>query len=49
VSQHAVVTDVLPRWLMLAAGGAVLLWLSISYEAQRRRRAAARRHLVAMR
>lgn len=49
LSQHAVVTEVLPRWVLLAAGGAVLLWLSISYEAQRRRLAAARRSLVAMR
>ena len=49
LTQHAVVTEVLPRWLLLAAGGAVLLWLSISYEAQSRRLAVARRRLVAMR
>jgi hypothetical protein len=49
LTQHAVVTDTLPRWLLLASGGAVLLWLSISYEAQRRRLAVARRRLVAMR
>lgn len=49
LTQHDVVSDVLPRWLLLAAGGVLLLWLSVSYERQRLRLAAARRHLAAMR
>lgn len=49
LTQHAVVTDLLPRWLLLAVGGGLLLWLSISYEQQRQRVDSARRHLVAMR
>ena len=49
LTQHAVVTEVVPRWMLLAAGGALLLWLSVSYEAQRRRLVLARRRLVAMR
>ena len=49
LTQHAVVTQALPRWVLLAAAGVLLLWLSISYEAQRRRLTVARRRLVAMR
>lgn len=49
LTQYGVVIDVLPRWLLLALGGALLLWLSISYERQVERLTAARRHLVAMR
>jgi hypothetical protein len=49
LTQHGVVIDVLPRWLLLALAGALLLWLSISYERQVERLTAARRHLVAMR
>lgn len=47
-TQHEVVTDV-PRWVLLASGDVLLLWLSISYERQRLRLSAARRHLAAMR
>jgi hypothetical protein len=49
LTQYGVVIDVLPRWLLLALGGALLLWLSISYERQVERLTVARRHLIAMR
>jgi hypothetical protein len=49
LTQHEVVTGVVPRWALLASGGALLLWLSISYERQLLRLSAARRHLAAMR
>ncbi|MBW3606382.1 MAG: hypothetical protein KY460_16045 [Actinobacteria bacterium] len=49
LTQHDVVTDLLPRWLLLAAGGCLLLWLSISYEHQLQRMTSARRRLLAMR
>lgn len=49
LTQHEVVTDVVPRWVLLAVVGSLLLWLSISYERQRVRLSAARRHLAAMR
>jgi hypothetical protein len=49
LAQHDVVTGLLPRWLLLAAGGALLLWLSISYERQLLRLAAVRRDLTDMR
>jgi hypothetical protein len=49
LTQHDVVTDVVPRWLLLAAGGTLLLWLSMSYERQLRRVAALRRGLAALR
>jgi hypothetical protein len=49
LTQHAIVTQAVPRWVLLAAAGVVLLWLSISYEAQRLRLAVAHRRLIAMR
>ncbi len=49
LSQHDVITDLLPRWVLLAAAGTLLLWLSISYERQRERVAAATRRLATMR
>ena len=49
LTQHDEVTGVLPRWLLLAGGGALLLWLSISYERQLRRLTAVREGLAAMR
>jgi hypothetical protein len=49
LTQYGAVLDVLPRWLLLALGGALLLWLSISYERQVERVTAARRQVVAMR
>lgn len=49
LTQHHVVTGILPRWVLLAIGGGLLLWLSISYEEQRRRLVGARRRLDAMR
>ncbi|CAN5857447.1 hypothetical protein BH23ACT10_BH23ACT10_34790 [soil metagenome] len=49
LSQYEVITDLLPRWLLLAAAGTLLLWLSISYERQRERVAAAHHRLATMR
>jgi hypothetical protein len=49
LSQYAVITDGLPRWVLLAAAGTLLLWMSIGYERQRARVSAATRRLVAMR
>jgi hypothetical protein len=49
LTQHGVVTEILPRWVLLAFGGGLLLWLSVNYEVQRQRVAGARRRLEAMR
>ena len=49
LTQYDVVTAVVPRWLLLAAGGSLLLWLSISYERQLQRLAAVRAGLAGMR
>lgn len=49
LTQHDVVTDVVPRWALLAAGGSLLLWLSVSYERQLQRLAAVRAGLADMR
>lgn len=48
-TQYEVVTDVVPRWVLLASGGVMMLWLSIGYERQRLRLSAARWHVAAMR
>jgi hypothetical protein len=49
LTQYDVVTAVVPRWFLLAAGGSLLLWLSISYERQLQRLAAVRSGLAGMR
>lgn len=49
LTQHGVVTDLPARWLLLATGGCLLLWLPISYERQLQRMATARRRLLALR
>lgn len=49
LTQHDVVTDLVPRWALLAAGGSLLLWLSGSYERQLQRLAAVRAGLADMR
>jgi hypothetical protein len=49
LTQHDIVTDVVPRWALLAAGGSLLLWLSMSYERQLQRVAAVRAGLADMR
>lgn len=49
LSQYDVITDLLPRWVLLAAAGTLLLWLSVSYERQRARVSAVRDRLVTMR
>lgn len=48
-TQIDVVTDVVPRWMVLATAGALLLWMSVRYERHRSRLSAARRTLEAMR
>lgn len=49
LSQYGAISELVPRWVLLAAAGALLLWLSGSYERQRARASTATRRLLAMR